>query len=67
MSELTKVVTDVITGEQVTVPLTAEEIAENERSYLEWQKTRQNANQPTVEYLQAQLLQIQAQLEKLTK
>ena len=67
MSELTKVVTDAITGEQITVALTQEEIAENENSYQEWLKIQKNNRNPTIEQLQAQLLQIQTQLEKLTK
>lgn len=67
MSELTKVVTDAVTGEQITIAMTPEEIAENENSYQEWLKVQKNDKQPTIQQLQTQLLQIQAQLEKLTK
>lgn len=67
MSELTKVVTDAVTGEQIIVALTPEEIAENENSYQEWQKNKRDIKQPTVSELQAQLQTIQEQLKKLAK
>lgn len=57
MSELTKVITDAVTGEQITVALTQEEIAEIQNSYLEWQKIKRDIKQPTVS----------EQLEKLAK
>jgi hypothetical protein len=48
---------DVITGEQRTVPLTAQEIAEAQANYTKWL-----AEQPTKE---EQIAQLQAQIDAL--